>query len=387
MNVNQERIKQLQQEMKAAGMDMYLVPTADFHQSEYVGTYFKVRAWLSGFSGSAGTLLVTADKAYLWTNGRYFIQAAKQLEDTGVVLMKMGEEGVPTVEEFLEEQLPENGCLGCDGRTIHVAEGKAFEEMLAKKNGILKCDKDLGGKIWTDRPEMSREPVYLLDIKYTGKSREEKIEAVREEMKKAGANTHIISSLDDIVWLLNIRGNDIMYNPVVLSYVMITMDKVYFYVQEEAVSEEVRGELEKAGIEICPYFAVYEDVKGLKASDKVLLEDICTNYTLYKAIPEHTEVVFEANPAAIMKGNKNQTEMENIRIAHIKDAKAMCRFIYWLKQNVGSGEVTEYSAAEKSLELRKEDPDCLDLSFETICAYGKCSDVPLCTHRNRIRKS
>ena len=161
-----------------------------------------------------------------------------------------------------------------------------------------------------------------------------------------------------------------MYNPVVLSYVMITMDKVYFYVQEEAVSEEVRGELEKAGIEICPYFAVYEDVKGLKASDKVLLEDICTNYTLYKAIPEQTEVVFEANPAAIMKGNKNQTEMENIRIAHIKDAKAMCRFIYWLKQNVGSGEVTEYSAAEKSLEFRKEDPDCLDLSFETICAYG-----------------
>lgn len=370
MNVNQERIKMLQQEMKAAGMDMYLVPTADFHQSEYVGTYFKVRAWLSGFSGSAGTLLVTADGSYLWTDGRYFIQAAKQLEGTGVALMKMGEEGVPTVEEFLEEHLPENGCLGCDGRTIHVAEGKEFEALLAKKNGTLKCGEDLGGKIWTDRPQMSKEPVYLLDVKYAGQRREEKIAAVREEMKKEGTNTHIICSMDDIVWLLNIRGNDIVYNPVVLSYVMITMDKVYFYVQEEAVSGEVRAELEKAGVELHPYFEIYDAVKTLKDSDKVLVEDICTNYTLYKSIPEHTEVVFAPNPAAVMKGNKNQTEMENIRIAHIKDAKAMCRFIYWLKQNVGSGEVTEYSAAEKSLELRKEDPDCLDLSFETICAYG-----------------
>lgn len=204
MNVNQERIKMLQQEMKAAGMDMYLVPTADFHQSEYVGTYFKVRAWLSGFSGSAGTLLVTADGAYLWTDGRYFIQAAKQLEGTGVALMKMGEEGVPTVEEFLEEHLPENGCLGCDGRTIHVAEGKEFEALLAKKNGTLKCGEDLGGKIWTDRPQMSKEPVYLLDVKYAGQRREEKIAAVREEMKKEGTNTHIICSMDDIVWLLNL---------------------------------------------------------------------------------------------------------------------------------------------------------------------------------------
>ena len=370
MNANRERIAKLQQEMKAEGMDMYLVPTADFHQSEYVGDYFKARAWLSGFTGSAGTLVVTQDQACLWTDGRYFIQAAKQLEDTGVSLMKMGEEGVPTVDAFIQENLPEKGCLGCDGRTISVAEGKEYEKLLDGKEAVLKCGVDLAGKIWTDRPEMSREPVYVLDVKYAGKSREEKIAQVREEMEKAGADIHVLSSLDDIVWLLNIRGNDIEYNPVVLSYMILTMDQVHFYVQEEAVPSEVRKELEEAGVALHPYFQVYEDVKKIDPARKVMLEETCTNYTLYKNIPQGTEFVFRANPAAIFKGNKNAVEMENLKIAHIKDARAMCRFIYWLKKNVPGGEVTEYSASMKSREFLMEDPDCLDLSFETICAYG-----------------
>ena len=283
--------------------------------------------------------------------------------------MKMGEEGVPTVEEFIKENLPMNGCLGCDGRTVHVAEGKDFEALVQEKEGRFEYQNDLAGAIWTDRPEMSKEPVYTLDVKYAGKSREDKIQDVRDAMKDAGANVHIISSMDDIVWLLNIRGNDIIYNPVVMSYVMVTMEQVHFYVQEEAVSVQVRAELEKAGVVLHDYFAIYEDVKALAEDSKIMLEDACTNYTLYKNLPENVEVIFQSNPAAIMKGCKNEVEMENIRIAHIKDAKAMCRFIYWFKNNVNSGEITEYSAAEKSLEFRKEDEDCLDLSFETICAY------------------
>ena len=370
MNVNQERIVKLQQEMKAAGIDLYLVPTADFHQSEYVGDYFKARAWLSGFTGSAGTLIVTQDQACLWTDGRYFIQAAKQLSDTGVTLMKMGEEGVPTVEEFIEKNLPRKGCLGCDGRTVSVAEGKKYEELLNKKEATLKCQDDLAGKIWADRPQMSKDPVYLLDAKYPGETREHKIARVRKEMEKAGAQVHVLSSLDDIVWLLNIRGNDIEYNPVVLSYVILTMDQLHFYVQEEAVPDQVREELQKAGVVLHPYFKVYEDVKKLDPADKVMLEEQCTNYTLYKNIPEGTEVIFQPNPAAVFKGNKNPVEMENLKIAHIKDARAMCRFIYWLKKNVPGGEVTEYSASMESRKFRMEDPDCLDLSFETICAYG-----------------
>ncbi|OUN26946.1 MULTISPECIES: aminopeptidase P family protein [unclassified Blautia] len=370
MNVNQERIAKLQQEMQLAGIDVYLVPTADFHQSEYVGDYFKARAWLSGFTGSAGTLIVTKNEARLWTDGRYFIQAGKQLAGTGVTLMKMGEEGVPTVEEFIEEVLPQKGCLGCDGRTISVAEGRKYEELLEKKEGTFKCQDDLAGKIWSDRPQMSKEPVYILDVKYAGETREEKIARVRREMEEAGAQIHVISSLDDIVWLLNIRGNDIEYNPVVLSYVILTMDQVHFYVQEEAVSSKVREELEKAGVVLHPYFQVYEDVKKLEDSQKVMLEDLCTNYSLYKNIPQKREIIFRPNPAAIFKGNKNPVEMENLKVAHIKDARAMCRFIYWLKKNVPGGDVTEYSASLESKKFRMEDPDCLDLSFETICAYG-----------------
>lgn len=370
MNANRVRIEKLQQEMAAAGMDMYLVPTADFHQSEYVGAYFKVRAWLSGFTGSAGTLVVTRDHAYLWTDGRYFIQAGRELEDTGVTLMKMREEGVPTVDEFLEENLPQGGCLGCDGRTISVSQGKAYADMMEKKQGCFLCQDDLGGKIWNDRPMMSREQAFLVDVKYVGRSREEKLADVRSIMRENRADTHLLSSLDDIAWLLNIRGNDIECNPVILSYVILTEKDVFFYVQEEAVSLEIRAELEKSGITMLPYYQVYEDVKKFADKDTVLLDEAVVNYALFENIPGGVKTVNCINPSKPMKAMKNEVERENVRAAHIKDAKAMCRFIYWLKQNVGKEEITEYSAAQKSFQFRAQDPDFLDLSFGTICAYG-----------------
>ena len=370
MNANRVRIEKLQQEMAAAGMDMYLVPTADFHQSEYVGAYFKVRAWLSGFTGSAGTLVVTRDHAYLWTDGRYFIQAGRELEDTGVTLMKMREEGVLTVDEFLEENLPQGGCLGCDGRTISVSQGKAYADMMEKKQGCFLCQDDLGGKIWNDRPMMSREQAFLVDVKYVGRSREEKLADVRSIMRENRADIHLLSSLDDIAWLLNIRGNDIECNPVILSYVILTEKDVFFYVQEEAVSLEIRAELEKSGITMLPYYQVYEDVKKFADKDSVLLDEAVVNYALFENIPGGVKTVNCINPSKPMKAMKNEVERENVRAAHIKDAKAMCRFIYWLKQNVGKEEITEYSAAQKSFQFRAQDPDFLDLSFGTICAYG-----------------
>lgn len=370
MNANRVRIEKLQQEMAAAGMDMYLVPTADFHQSEYVGAYFKVRAWLSGFTGSAGTLVVTRDHAYLWTDGRYFIQAGRELEDTGVTLMKMREEGVLTVDEFLEENLPQGGCLGCDGRTISVSQGKAYADMMEKKQGCFLCQDDLGGKIWNDRPMMSREQAFLVDVKYVGRSREEKLADVRSIMRENRADIHLLSSLDDIAWLLNIRGNDIECNPVILSYVILTEKDVFFYVQEEAVSLEIRAELEKSGITMLPYYQVYEDVKKFADKDSVLLDEAVVNYALFENIPGGVKTVSCINPSKPMKAMKNEVERENVRAAHIKDAKAMCRFIYWLKQNVGKEEITEYSAAQKSFQFRAQDPDFLDLSFGTICAYG-----------------
>ena len=329
-----------------------------------------MRAWLSGCTGSAGTLVVTRDHAYLWTDGRYFIQAGRELEDTGVTLMKMREEGVPTVDEFLEENLPQGGCLGCDGRTISVSQGKAYADMMEKKQGCFLCQDDLGGKIWNDRPMMSREQAFLVDVKYVGRSREEKLADVRSIMRENRADIHLLSSLDDIAWLLNIRGNDIECNPVILSYVILTEKDVFFYVQEEAVSLEIRAELEKSGITMLPYYQVYEDVKKFADKDSVLLDEAVVNYALFENIPGGVKTVSCINPSKPMKAMKNEVERENVRAAHIKDAKAMCRFIYWLKQNVGKEEITEYSAAQKSFQFRAQDPDFLDLSFGTICAYG-----------------
>ena len=371
MSENRERILELQEKMQELNIDMYLVPTADFHQSEYVGDYFKARKWLSGFSGSAGTLLVTDDQAYLWTDGRYFIQAAKELEDTGVTLMKMREPGVPTVDEFLEMNLAKGSCLACDGRVISVSQGKAYKKMMEDKGGRFYCQEDLLDGIWNDRPELSKEPAYLVDIKYVGTSREEKIEMVRRAMKKYEADVHILSRLDDIAWRLNIRGNDIIYNPVVLSYVIVKADEVTFYVQDGVVSDEIKNELEKAGVVLRPYFAIYEEVKTLAKDSKILLDEGVVNYTLFENLPEEVTTVNAMNPTKPAKAMKNAVEMENERIAHIRDGVAVTKFIYWLKKNVGRIPITELSAAEKLYEFRSEQEDFIDNSFDPIIAYGK----------------
>ena len=376
MEENRARVDRLHKLMREKGIDIYIVPTADFHQSEYVGDYFKARAWISGFTGSAGVFVATADKAYLWTDGRYFIQAAKELADTGVELMKMREEGVPTVEEFLEANLPEKGCLGCDGRTISVSEGEYYKELAASRQGTFNCKEDLVGMIWEERPEMSKEPAYELAVKYAGRSRAEKLAAVRKAMADKGTNTHVLTSLDDIAWLLNLRGNDIECTPVILSNLILTEKEVFFYVQEEAFKEEIKEELKKDGVVLLPYFQIYEDVQKFTKENKVLLNKGTLNYTLFENISKDAVIVEGLNPSTRMKAMKNEVEMENVRQAHIKDARAMCKFIYWLKQNVGSGEITEYSAAEKSYDLRAADPDFIELSFTTICAYG--SNAAMC---------
>ena len=365
-----EKLQALRAVMKANGIDIYVVPTDDFHQSEYVGEHFKCRAFISGFTGSAGTILVTQDFAGLWTDGRYFLQAEAQLADTGIELFKMGNEGVPTIEDYIVSHIEKGQCLGFDGRTVNARNGQDYVRRLSEKGASVNGRYDLVDEIWQERPALSAEPAWLLDIAYAGQSREDRIALIRQEMAEKKADWFVLTSLDDIAWLLNIRGNDIECNPVILSYVILTEKDVFFYVQEEAVSAEIRSELEKAGITIRPYYQVYEDVKKFAEENTVLLDEAVVNYTLFENIPSGVKTVNCINPSKPMKAMKNQVEQENVRKAHIKDAKAMCRFIYWLKQNVGKEEITEYSAAEKSYELRAQDPDFLDLSFGTICAYG-----------------
>ena len=381
MNVIRDRLDALRKLMKERGMDAYMIPTADFHESEYVGEHFKCREYMTGFTGSAGTALITMDEACLWVDGRYYVQAAAQLKDSTVTMMKMGQEGVPSLRAYLEDKMPEGGCLGFDGRVVNAAEGLALEEMLRERGARISYGEDLAGMIWQERPELSAEPAWVLDERYAGKSALDKIADVREAMEKVHASVHVLTSLDDIAWLLNIRGNDILYNPVVLSYALVTMDQLYLFVNssvlegkaypylEDEKGISVREYLERTGVTVMPYDGVYDMVEGLK-NEKVLLEKCRINYAVYRLIDGSNKVIDRINPTASMKAVKNDVEIENEKRAHIKDGVAMTKFIYWLKKNTGRIPMDEISVSDYLGKLRMDQEGCIGLSFATISAYG-----------------
>jgi Xaa-Pro aminopeptidase len=364
-----ERISKLRLLMEEKGMDAYIIPSADNHQSEYVGEHFKARAFMTGFTGSAGTAVITKEKAGLWTDGRYFIQAELQLEGTGVELFRMGNPGVPPVTEFLEAEMPREGKLGFDGRLIGLMEGEDYIKKLSHKNVKVLYEYDLVGMVWQDRPELSVEPVFLLDEKYAGESRASKLGRVREAMREAGASRHVLTTLDDTAWLLNIRGNDVMYSPLVLCYAVVEMDKVCLFIEESKLDSEVRDALAKDGVEFKPYNEIYEYVEGFNSYDAVLIDPVRINYALYKNIPAHTKRIEKENPAIIFKAVKNPVELANIEQAHIKDGVAFTKLMYWLKTNLGKTRITEISVAEKLEEFRKQQDGYLWQSFAPICAF------------------
>ena len=374
--------------MKEKKIDAYLVATDDFHGSEYVGDYFKCRKYITGFTGSAGTAIITQDMAGLWTDGRYFIQAADQLRDTTIELFKSGEPGVPTVHQFLNDKLEEGMCLGFDGRTVSAREAEELQELLQKKHITFSVNDDLIGEIWEDRPVLSCEPVMELDIRWTGKSRADKIAEIREQMKAKEADTFILTSLDDIAWLLNIRGNDIHCCPVVLSYLVMMENELRLYANAAAFSEEIRSNLEADGVKIYPYDDVYSYVQTISSDKKVLLSRANVNSRLVSNIPSEVTILDEPNLTLLPKAVKNKTEMENERIAHRKDGIAVTKFIHWLKKNVTRTTITELSAAEKLYQFRSEQEHFLGDSFDPIIAYGthaaivhysatEATDIPL----------
>lgn len=374
--------------MKEKKIDAYLVPTDDFHGSEYVGDYFKCRKYITGFTGSAGTAIITQDMAGLWTDGRYFIQAADQLRDTTIELFKSGEPGVPTVHQFLNDKLQEGMCLGFDGRTVSAREAEELQELLQEKHITFSVNDDLIGEIWEDRPVLSCEPVMELDIRWTGKSRADKIAEIREQMKAKEADTFILTSLDDIAWLLNIRGNDIHCCPVVLSYLVMMANELRLYADAAAFSEEIRSNLEADGVKIYPYDDVYSYVQSISSDKKVLLSRANVNSRLVSNIPSEVTILDEPNLTLLPKAVKNETEMENERIAHIKDGVAVTKFIHWLKKNVTRTNITELSTAEKLYQFRSEQEHFLGESFDPIIAYGthaaivhysatEATDIPL----------
>lgn len=365
-----ERIAALRAEMKKRNIAMYIVPTSDFHESEYVGDYFKARKYMTGFTGSAGTAVITMKEAGLWTDGRYFIQAEKQLEGTPVTLFKMGEEGVPTVKAYVKQNLKEGECLGFDGRVINAADGTSYEKIAEEKKGSVYVTEDLVGIIWKDRPRFPLNPVYVLEEKYAGESTKSKLQRVREVMKEKGAGIHILTSLYDIAWLFNIRGNDIACVPVVMSFAAVTEQKAYWFVNEEVLDDKVRLYCRENQIMIRPYEEIYQYAQGISDGETVLLDKSMVNYRICHSLRPKVTVVSESNPTELMKAIKNETEVENIRNAHIKDGVAFTKFMYWLKTNIGKMKITEISASDYLEERRREQELFVDLSFETISAYG-----------------
>jgi len=373
----QNRLMQLRAIMAEKEIDIYVVKTSDFHQSEYTGVYFDEREFMSGFTGSAGTLVVTKTKSALFTDGRYFIQADQQLRGTEIELMKSGVAGTPTILKYIDENVSENGCVAFDGRTIEAVWGLELEKMLHKtdqgsicKNASILYDKDYIDIIWTTRPPLSKEPAFQLEVKYAGEPVKDKLRRLRSEMSQKNADTHLIATLDDVCWLFNIRGNDVQYNPVVLAFAVITMQDVSLFTDEDKFSQKIKDTLASDDIMIKPYEDVYSYIEKIgKAS--LLIDTERMNYSLYKKIPVTAKIVVAVNPTVLLKATKNNIEVQNLKAAHVKDGVAVTKFLYWLKENIKTNQnITEISAADYLEKCRRQQEGFIELSFHTISAYN-----------------
>lgn len=364
--------------MQAERIDAWLIMTDDFHGSEYVGDYFKCREYISGFTGSAGTLLVLKDHVGLWTDGRYFLQAKEQLEGSGITLYRSGQPGVPSLENVLQERLSAGETLGFDGRCVMAGYARRLREQLEEKGITVVSGFDLVGDVWEDRPPLSREPVWILPEEFAGMGAGEKIAEVRRVLKQKKADWFLLASLEDICWLLNVRGNDVECTPVVLSYLLMSQEEVRWYVQTEELSPEVRDYLAQTGICLREYGEIYADVERLPAGSRLLYDENHVNDALISRIPPEVEAEDGENPTLLLKAIKNPVEVSNERAAHIKDGVAVTRFLFWLKKQRKEEEtgkwqtpVTELGAAAKLETFRREQDGYLGPSFYPILAYGE----------------
>lgn len=359
-----ERLMKLREEMNKEGMQAYIIPTSDFHETEYVSEYFAARKYMSGFTGSAGVLVVLLDKAGLWTDGRYFIQAANQLAGSGIDLMKQGQEDTPSIEEYIVTNLTQGSVVGFDGRVMNVNDANKYKQAFMMHDIKMVTDKDLVGRIWDDRPALPCTETFHYDEKYAGKSISEKLTQVREVMKGYNCRSHIVTKIDEIAWLYNLRAHDVPHFPVALAYTIIKENDAMIYIDASRLDEESKTLFAQNHIQVKDYEAIYEDVKTLEGP--VLVDGNFVNSKIVYSL--NTEIVYAQDPIVLLKAMKNEIELANTRNAHIKDGVACTKFMYWLMQNVNNG-ISEMSAQEKLQELRKEQADYLEDSFNTICAY------------------
>lgn len=359
-------LQDLRQVMAQQGVDSYIILSEDAHQSEYVAPYWRTRAYVSGFTGSAGTLIVTADKAALWTDGRYFLQAADELRDTGIELMKSGEPGVPAWPDWLYAQTPADGTVGIDGRTLDAVGADSLAKKFAPKNITIKTD-DLADAIWPDRPALPETPIFDLPAEYTGQTRAERLARLRSHMEEIGADHYLVCSLESSAWLLNYRGNDVAHTPVAYAYTLVGKEDAVLFIEETKVPCALRKALGADGIRLVSYHKVAESlaaVNGALAYDPQLISVL-----LKRNIAPDVKQITEREAPLLWRAVKTETEQENLREAHRKDAAVMIRFTRWLKEEIKKRSFREDEAAAVLDNMRCAEPESLGISFDTIVGY------------------
>jgi len=352
-------------------LDAYIVPSADPHQTEYTHPHWRSRAWLSGFTGSVGTVVVLQDEAGLWTDGRYFIQADRELQGSEIDLFKMNMPGVPELIDWLVEKVPQGGVVGLDGRLITASQAKKWRSRLGEKTIRLVCDVDLVEPLWMDRPALPAAPAKMHAIEFAGCSVADKLGKIREAMAERAAETYLLSSLYDIAWLFNIRGNDTPHTPLLTAYALVEMESAMLFTDEQKISTSVRSSLSESGVEIKSYESVFASVENLPESCAVYLCEDRVSTRLRQSIPTGCRVIDGKDLTELPKARKNPTEIKNWVKVHELDGAAMVRFWKWQEKALANGEsISECDAADKLEAFRRASPECLDISFTSISAYG-----------------
>lgn len=366
-----ERIAALREAMKQHKIDAYIIPTSDPHMSEYPADCWKYREWISGFTGSAGTVIITADKAGLWTDSRYFLQASTQLEGTGIELFKMMLPETPTIPAFLTHELKEGQTVGLNGETYSLADARSLEKALAEKEIKLNTNASLIDPIWKERPAIPEAPMFEMPIELSGKSTEDKLIDINKMLHKAGADCTILSALDEVAWTFNIRGTDVAYNPVVISYAFVSEKESVLFVNPKKIPAEIAEHLKKEGVTLADYGMLATFLSRLPEQTRVFIDSKRTNVAIYNALPKSSILIEGTSPANHLKSIKNETEIKGFRNAVLKDGIAMTKFYFWLEKMLKAGEkVTELSAAAKLTALRSEQPQYVMDSFASISSYG-----------------
>lgn len=378
MNV-QERIAALRKLMQQYKIEAWIAPSADPHQSEYVAECWKTRAWISGFTGSAGTVVITQNQAGLWTDSRYYLQAGRELAGSGITLFKLGQPEVPSYSDWLAQELPEHATIGFDGQVFSAAQAEQLQKAVSAKQIRLNYQQDLIAQIWHNRPTVPAQPVLELSLEFAGESRSSKFSRMRERLSKADADAHFITALDDIAWMFNIRGNDVEYNPVTIAYAYLAQDDVRLFVDMAKFSTEVQAALRRDGVTFAGYEEARTFLQQLPQGTTVLIDPEKTSLMIKDALSQHCTIKEEQNIAFTLKAQKNETELQGIRHAHVRDGVAMVKWLCWLDQHLGKEVYTEYTVVDSLRELRSQQQYFQGLSFHPIAGYQ--ANAALCHYR------